>query len=275
MLRSLGRWVTRTALAFLVLSTICASAEARIRPAPPKKLVISDASNATAPAEPNRSASPGSTKAPSGAHQPRQQPFDVRYVASVGVCFGSGPVVLPGQNSPVAWSVPGCPAGPPAPGRPAAPPPPTPGQAAAAAWWETTLPDPTMATSPPNGAVTGLDLYLSIGGAQKLMFDVASLGYNVHLEVHSTYDIDWGDPAPDDSTLGRKVTRGHRTQGGLYPNGDLRHQYIKRGSATINVTQRWTADWAAGGEVGTLSDVLYTQGTVTLPVQEIQAVITP
>lgn len=143
-----------------------------------------------------------------------------------------------------------------------------------AAWWETTLPDPTMATSPPDGAITGLDLFLSIRGAQTLSFDVPSLGYVVHLEVTSTYDIDWGDPSPDGSALGAKVTRGHTTQGGPYPNGDLRHQYIERGSVTIAVTQRWTANWTAGGDSGTISDVLYTQASLSMPVQEIVAVVT-
>lgn len=132
-----------------------------------------------------------------------------------------------------------------------------------------------MATSPPGGAITGLDLYLSIGGSQKLTFDVQSLGYAVHLDVTSTYDVDWGDPSPDASVLGRKVTRGHRTQGGLYPKGDLRHQYIERGPVTIAVTQRWTARWTAGGESGTISDVLYTEASTTLPVEEIVAVLKP
>ncbi len=141
-------------------------------------------------------------------------------------------------------------------------------------WWETTLPDPTMATSPPTGAITGLDMFLSIGGPQKVTFDVPSLGYIVHLDVNSTYDVDWGDPAPDGSAIGAKVTRGHRTQGGPYPNGDLRHQYIDRGAPTITVTQRWTASWTAGGESGTISDVLFTDATSTIAVQEIQAVIT-
>ncbi len=156
-----------------------------------------------------------------------------------------------------------------------APPPPTPADAAAQVWyWETILPDPSLATSPPDGAITGLDLYLSIGGPQNLTFDVPALGYAVNLEVSSVYDIDWGDPRPDDSPRGQAVTRDHPTQGGPYPTGDLRHQYIDRGQVTITVTQKWTGRWSAAGESGTIADRLVTTTSRTIPVQEIQAVIT-
>ncbi len=159
-------------------------------------------------------------------------------------------------------------------GRPA-PPPPSARDAAFQAWyWETKLPDPSLATSPANGAVAGLDLYLSIGGPQELTLDVPALGYLVHLEVSSVYDVSWGDPRPDGTALGQAVTVNHPTRGGPYPTGDLRHQYIHRGSATIEVTQKWTARWSANGESGTIADRLATSSTVTIPVQEIQAVIT-
>jgi len=70
------------------------------------------------------------------------------------------------------------------------------------------------------------------------------------------------------------VTTNHPTRGGPYPTGDLRHQYIHRGTATIEVTQKWTAHWSANGESGTIADRLATTATRTIPVQEIQAVIT-
>lgn len=44
---------------------------------------------------------------------------------------------------------------------------------------------------------------------------------------------------------------------------------------TITVTQRWTASWTAGGESGTISDVLSTEAATLIPVQEIQAVLRP
>jgi hypothetical protein len=159
---------------------------------------------------------------------------------------------------------------------PPSPPPPTPLEAAYHVWyWETELPSPTLSTSPPDGAITGLDLYLSIGGAQTMTYDVPALGYDVHLDVSSVYDVSWGDPRPDGSATGQAVTRNHKTRGGPYPSGDLRHQYVERGTATIEVTQKWTAQWSAGGQSGTIADRLFTNATITIPVQEIQAVLRP
>jgi len=211
---------------------------------------------------------------PAGAHRPHARPFDLRYDDEIGLCNGGGRFTLPGTEQPAGWTLQGCPPGPRKPGAAGRPALPSPREAALSVWWQTTLPDPTMATSPPDGAITGLALFLQLGGPQTLTFDVPSLGHNVNLEVRSTYDIDWGDPSPDRSALGAAVTRSHPTQGGLYPNGDLRHEYIERGNATITVTQRWTAHWTAGGESGTISDVLYTQASRTIPVQEIQAILT-
>jgi len=152
---------------------------------------------------------------------------------------------------------------------------PTAAEVAAQIWfWETLLPDPSLATSPPDGGITGLDLYLSIGGRQQVTFDVPALGYDVHIEATSVYDVDWGDPRPDSSPHGQAVTEDHPNQGGPYPTGDLRHQYIERGEVTITVTQKWTAQWTAGGESGTIEDRLVTSASRTIPVQEIQAVIT-
>jgi len=158
---------------------------------------------------------------------------------------------------------------------PAAPPPPTPLQAANEAWYkEVVLPDPSLRTSPPR-TLTGLDTFLTIGGRQNVSWSGTALGYQVRLEVSSTYDVDWGDPRPDGSTAnGRARITGTTSQGGPYPNGDLRHQYIERGSATIRVTQRWTAHWWAGGESGTLADRLLTSSSLSLPIDELQAVIT-
>ncbi len=199
------------------------------------------------------------------------------FVEGYGTCVRGGTSVTwydPLLDSPEQIGLNECPSGPAGKGR-AGPPPPSPRDAAFQAWyWETTLPDPSLATSPPDGAITGLDLYLSIGGPQHLTFDVPALGYLVHLEVTSVYDIDWGDPQPDGTATGRAVTTNHPTRGGPHPTGDLRHQYIHRGTATIEVTQKWTAHWSANGESGTIADRLATTATRTIPVQEIQAVIT-
>ncbi len=76
-----------------------------------------------------------------------------------------------------------------------------------------------------------------------------------------------------DDAKGAGLITGTTSQGGPYPNGDPRHQYIERGRATIRVTQRWTARWEAGGESGTLADRLVTTSSLVLPIEELQSVV--
>jgi hypothetical protein len=162
-----------------------------------------------------------------------------------------------------------------APGQPApVQPPPTPLEAAYYAWlYVIDLPSPTASTQPSVG-ITGLDTFLTIQGQQGMVLDVPALGYDVHFEISSVYDVDWGDPRPDGTKTGAAVTRNHKDQGGPYPDGTLRHQYIERGAATITITQRWSATWSAAGDGGSLPDSVETTGSLTLPIQEIQAVVT-
>jgi hypothetical protein len=162
-----------------------------------------------------------------------------------------------------------------APGQPApAAPPPTPFEGAYYAWlYIIDLPSPTASTQP-EVAITGLDTFLTIKGEQHIVRDVPALGYDIHFDITSVYDVDWGDPRPDGSSSGAAITKDHHGQGGPYPYGDLRHQYIDRGSATITITQRWSATWSGGGDGGSLPDSVETTGNLTLPIQEIQALVT-
>ena len=175
-------------------------------------------------------------------------------------------------GEPGIGGMPLCPA---APGRPApVAPPPTPAEAAYYAWlYVIDLPSPTASTQPTT-AITGLDTFLTIRGPQSMVLDVPALGQQVHFDISSVYDIHWGDPRPDPSPTGAAVTRNVRDQGGPYPSGTLRHQYIERGTARITITQRWSATWSAGGEGGSLPDSVETTGTLTLPIQELQAIVT-
>ncbi len=189
-----------------------------------------------------------------------------------GLCT-TGPGNLSGWGLMGVATIPSCPAGPAGAGAPA-PPPPTPLEAAYQAWYtEVVLPDPTLATNPTR-AITGLDTFLTIGGPQTVTWAGTALGHQVRLDVASTYDIDWDDPRPDSQPNGRARITGTTSQGGPYPHGDLRHQYIDRGPVTIQVTQRWTAHWSAGGQSGTLADRLLTTSSLVLPVEELQAVVT-
>ena len=231
-----------------------------------------DAAHVTPPGKPSKKPGPRVIERGKGDRPPVPS---LVYRPDFGTCATRGGVYWKTDPHDVSETYPACP---PLPGSPraAAPPRPSPLEAAYQAWyWETKLPSPSLATSPPDGAITGLDLYLSIGGPQTMTLDVPALGYTVHLEVTSTYDVDWGDPRPDGSATGQAVTRNHPTQGGPYPHGDLRHQYIDRGEVTIEVTQRWTATWSADGRSGTIADRLATSATRTVPVREIQAVLLP
>jgi hypothetical protein len=61
--------------------------------------------------------------------------------------------------------------------------------------------------------------------------------------------------------------------GGPYPEGDLRHVFIRQGAYDIVVTQDWIATWQIGAESGTITG-LQTSGTLAaFPVQEREAVI--
>jgi hypothetical protein len=177
-------------------------------------------------------------------------------------CRTPGLVPIPvGLNGVAGGSVP--PPCPTAPGQPAAPPP-TPAEAAYWAWiYRVDLPDPTVSNQPAGAAVTGIDTYLTIGGPQALTRDVQALGYDVHLAITSRYDIAWGDGQTTRTT----------SQGGPYPSGTLRHQYVQRGAVTIRVTQVWSARWTAGGQSGALPDSVATDGALPIQVQEIQAVV--
>jgi hypothetical protein len=199
----------------------------------------------------------------------------VRTGGSAGICRTTGivpPLGVGRYGEPGIGGLPICPA---APGQPApVQPPPTPLEAAYYAWlFVIDLPSPTGSTQPTVG-ITGLDTFLTIKGQQGMVVDVPALGFDVHFEITSVYDVDWDDPRPDGSRNGVAVTRNHRTQGGPYPTGDLRHQYIERGTADIVITQRWSATWSAGSEGGSLPDSVETTGSLSLPIQEIQAVVT-
>lgn len=197
-------------------------------------------------------------------------------VQNNGACRSAGivpPLGIGRYGEPGIGGLPLCPSAPGQPA-PAAPPPPTPLEAAYYAWlFVIDLPSPSASTQPTIG-ITGLDTFLTIQGQQGMVLDVPALGYNIHFDISSVYDVDWGDPRPDGSRNGAAVTRNHPNQGGPYPNGSLRHQYIERGTAEITITQRWSATWSGGGEGGSLPDSVETTGRLSLPIQEIQAVVT-
>jgi hypothetical protein len=145
---------------------------------------------------------------------------------------------------------------------------PSPGAVAHQLWRDQVqLPTPTLAI-PPGRAIVGKPAYLTIHGPHHQRWHFDALGYAIDLAATSTYTIDWGD-----GTTHTDIT----TQGGPWPDGDLRHTYQHAGHYHVTVTQHWTATWTAasadGTTSGTIDGVLTTTGTLTnFPVQQIQAV---
>lgn len=141
--------------------------------------------------------------------------------------------------------------------------PPTPGELARDFWDVRHLPSPTLDVVP-DYAVAGKRVYLTIKGSPAAEFHVPNpLGGDVTITARSTYVIDWGDGTPSTATA---------SQGGPWPHGDVTHVYDRANTtATITVTQAWSATWAAPGATGTL-DNLQTAGRLAVPVHEIQAV---
>lgn len=129
------------------------------------------------------------------------------------------------------------------------------------------LPRPEPTVQPDNG-ITGIPVYLQIGGPQQGSWRFETFGIEIVIDATSTYDVDWGDGT---------VQRGITSQGGPYPDGDIVHGYRDKGTYDIVVTQRWTATWTARGNGvdsgGAIADVLQTVGIVDdFVVSEVQAV---
>ncbi|MEA2717374.1 MAG: hypothetical protein QOI99_1691 [Actinomycetota bacterium] len=82
--------------------------------------------------------------------------------------------------------------------------------------------------------------------------------------AHGTYYVDWGDGTHSGP---------HSAEGGPWPDGVIKHEYIHIGAYDVVVTERWTATWSFGDESGAL-DELRTVGRIDdFPVQQIQAVV--
>lgn len=142
--------------------------------------------------------------------------------------------------------------------------PPSPAELARDFWDVRHLPRPTLAITP-DYAITGKPVYLRIGNPRTTTFDVANpVGPAVHITATSKYRIDWGDGSPPTTTT---------SQGGPWPHGDVTHVYDHAvPQATITVTQLWAATWTAGPGTGGSLDNLQTAGTLTLRVEQLQAV---
>lgn len=139
---------------------------------------------------------------------------------------------------------------------------PTPDDLARRFWDVRLLPTPGIEVVP--DFAVPKPVCLQIHGEPAKTFHVDNpLGDDVAITATSSYEIDWGDGSPWQTTT---------SQGGPWPSGDVTHTYTHMApAATITVTQRWTATWAAGATRGTL-DGLRTATSLALPVTQLQAV---
>ena len=120
----------------------------------------------------------------------------------------------------------------------------------------------------PADAITGIPVYLQIGGPQTGRWEFDPFGIEIVIEATSEYIVDWGDGTPTTRTT---------SQGGPHPEGDVTHGYRYKGTYDIVVTQRWTATWRTSGagvsSSGTIADVLQTVGRIDdFVVTEVEAV---
>jgi len=140
----------------------------------------------------------------------------------------------------------------------------TPESYAADFWQRTPLPKPTPYIAP-GRAITGLFAYLETRGTTTHTYTEPNTPFGpLTIVATGRYYVDWGDGTH---------TGPHAAEGGPWPDGDIKHEYIHIGSYDVVVTERWTATWNFGEQSGTL-DELRTVGRIEdFPVQQIQAVV--
>jgi hypothetical protein len=131
-------------------------------------------------------------------------------------------------------------------------------------WRSVPLPTPEPYIAP-GRAITGLFAYLETRGETTHTFTEPNTPFGpLEIVAKGAYYVDWGD--------GTK-TGPHPHEGGPWPDGRIKHEYLRVGTYDIVVTERWTATWSFGTESGNL-DELRTVGRIEdFPVQQIQAVV--
>lgn len=136
----------------------------------------------------------------------------------------------------------------------------------AAQFWQTIplpVPKPTI---PPGYAITGKPAYLVTDGTvdPPSWTNATPLG-PLTVTAHGTYRVDWGDGS---------TTGPFSAEGQPYPQGSIVHTYDVAGTATVTVTEQWTATWTLGAAGGALQQ-LQTQAAIPdLRIQQLQAVLT-
>jgi len=131
-------------------------------------------------------------------------------------------------------------------------------------WARTPLAKPEPVIDP-HEPVTGRDAFLVVGAdLRPTIRHDTPLGPLVISAVGQP-SVAWGDGSVSSGEPGK--------EGGVHPDGAIRHVYERRGPVTLTVTVTWRATWSLAGESGSLPS-LRTTGRVALTVREVQAVLT-
>jgi hypothetical protein len=114
-------------------------------------------------------------------------------------------------------------------------------------------PPSPLRVEPRNTALAGLPGYLEIGGDNPAV--VTCL--NEEITASARYVVHWGDGHTTETT----------TQGGPYPDGDVRHAYADKGNVEIVVEAYWRGEWR-GNELGEVANP--TTDSIDLTIEELR-----
>lgn len=134
----------------------------------------------------------------------------------------------------------------------------------AARYWERVplpKPQPTIA---PGRAITGKLAYLETRGETAHTYTNDTVFGPLRIVAKGSYTINWGDG---------ETSGPHDFEGKPWPDGQIKHDYLKIGAYDIVVTEKWTATWSLDGESGVLRTLQTTGRIDDFPVEQIQAVI--
>jgi hypothetical protein len=123
---------------------------------------------------------------------------------------------------------------------------------------------------PPGLALTGLPAYLVTGhllgfGPVTRRLDLGTVSPSVTFFGTGTTTVVWGDGA----------TSSHDVPGRPYPDGEVVHTYLDRGTYTVQVIDTWRVTYEVDGILGGVLEATLEPVTIEgFPVQEYQAVRT-
>jgi hypothetical protein len=129
-------------------------------------------------------------------------------------------------------------------------------------WGEVLLPRPAPKIEP-GWALTGKLAYLETQAPLTQTFTRDTPLGPLTITATGEFLVDWGDGT---------TTGPHAFAGTPWPDGRITHGYIRTGTVTVTLAERWHATWHLGTASGDLT-ALRTEGRIDgLPVREVQAV---